>query len=233
VLLGALASMSALAGQRPYAYVQGAESLPQTGLELESWFGASRASVGSPSAWDWWLGPVVGVTDKLELALYAIFIQPPSTQAMDLRSFRLQASYLLADRGSWPLDVRVRLELGQPVGPHPYTGWAWLIASRDWGSFNATLNGSFWVKFPGPSQQELEPYADYLAGVSYQFLPGIRLGAELEGEAELTADAPQATLSLGPALAAGTGRIWAAASYDWGVTRHSPGLGRLVLGLAF
>jgi hypothetical protein len=233
VLLGALLSTSAVAGQRPYAYVQGAESLPQTGLELESWFGASRAAVGSPSVWDWWLGPVVGVTDKLELALYAIILQPPSTQSLDLRSFRLQASYLLADRGSWPLDVRVRVELGQPVGPHPYTGWLWLIASRDWGGLNATVNGTFWVELPSGSQQGLDPYVDYLAGLSYQLVPGIRLGAELQGEVELSSDAAPASLSVGPALAAGTGRIWASASYGWGMTRQSPGLGRLVVGLAF
>jgi hypothetical protein len=231
-LLGALASSSAFAGQRPYAFVQGAESLPQTGLELESWFGATRASVGAPNTWDWWLGPVVGVTDKLELALYAIFLQPPSAQSLDLRSFRLQASYLLADRGSWPLDVRMRLELGQPVGPHPYTGWVWLIASRDIGSFNATLNGTFWAEFQGASQPETELYLDYLAGLSYQLFPGIRLGAELQGGAQLSEGTP-ATLSVGPALAAGTGRIWASASYGWGVTSRSPGLGRLVVGLAF
>jgi hypothetical protein len=225
-------SAEASAGQRPYAFVQGADSLPQTSLELESWFGATRASTSASNVWDWWLGPVVGVTDRLELALYAIFLQLPADNDLSLRSFRLQGSYLLADRGSWPVDIRLRVEIGQPVGEHPYTGWFWLIAARDFGRLNLTANASFWLSFP-TATTDFEQYVDYFAGASWQLLPGVRIGAELQGEAELGSDGNPATLAVGPSLAAGTGRIWAAASYDFALAHGSPSMGRLVMGLAF
>jgi hypothetical protein len=221
----------AFGGERPYAYVQGAESLPETALELESWFGTERP-LGQASTWDWWLGPVVGVTDRFELALYAIFLQPPGAP-LDLRSLRWQASYLLADRGTWPVDVRVRVELGQPTGTGAYSGWLWLLASRDVGRVNLTANLVGWVDFPHAGDDS-EVYLQYLAGASVKLWPWLRLGAEFQGESELSGDSPTTTtLGLGPAVAAGAGRVWMSAGYGFSLTRASPNVGRIVLGLAF
>jgi hypothetical protein len=218
-------------GERPYAFVQGAESLPQTGLELESWFGASR-DPGETSAWNWWFGPVVGITDRVEAALYAIFEQPPAgTGFLDLGSLRYQVSYLLADRGAWPVDVRLRLEVGQPADSKAYTTWLYVIVSKDFDRLNLTANLVDWLAFLSGETYE---YLDYWVGASFRIVSAVRIGAEFIGETKFDPDkGPRTTLNLGPSLSVGTGRVWASASYDFGLTGTSPRQGRIVIGLAF
>jgi hypothetical protein len=216
-----------VAGERPYAYVQGTESLPATSLELESWFGTSRP-VGGQSTWDWWVGPVVGLTDRIELGFFAIFFQPPSA-GFSLGTLDLQATYALADRGAWPVDVRVRIELTQPVGGNPYTGWLWLIAGRDFGRINLTGNVNVWLQFPR-GNDDLEVYLQYLAGASVKIIPGLRIGVEVQAQTDVSEG--ETTAALGPSLAAGTGRIWGSASYDFSLT-HDNHQGRIVMGMAF
>jgi hypothetical protein len=121
LLLAALPCTIAQAAGRPYAYTQGVEGLPQTGVEIENWFSAQKPRDGAiGTGLDWWLGPVVGVTDQLETALYAIFVQPPQAgqtgSAIGLGALRLQASYLLAPLGRWPVDVRIRADVERPLG---------------------------------------------------------------------------------------------------------------------
>jgi len=125
VLGGALATLlpgrPAMAGPRPYAFSQGVDSLPDGTVELESWFSAEKPRSGF-AGWDWWLGPVAGLTDRIEAGLFAILEQPPvsgpgATSTVALSSLRFHASWLLADKATWPVDVRLRAEYGQRVAP--------------------------------------------------------------------------------------------------------------------
>lgn len=230
----AVASMSALPGpagaaERPYAFVQGASTLPESALELESWFGEEKPRRG-PAGWDWWLGPVLGVTDRLEAGLFAILGQAGAPQgapeAMALESLRLQLSWALADPGAWPVDVRLRLEASQPVGPEHAAFWLWAIASRDLGRLNATVNLAGWLELEDPVGR----YLDWLAGASYQVARGVRLGAELHGSAEL---GEESKVFAGPALALGRGRVWVSSTMGFGLGAHGPNHhGRIVIGLA-
>lgn len=230
----AAAPMAALpvaagAAERPYAFVQGASTLPESGLELESWFGEAKPRTG-PASWDWWLGPVAGVTDRIEVGLFAILGQDGAAQrapeALALESLRLQLSWALADRGAWPVDVRLRLEASQGVGPERSSVWLWAIAARDLGRFNATANLAGWLELEDP----VERYLDWLAGVSYELARGVRLGAELHGSTEL---GKESTVFAGPALALGRGRVWVSSAMGFGLGAHGPSHhGRIVIGLA-
>src|SRR5258705_12631401 len=96
------ATSSAVAGPRPYAFTKGVDTLPTAGIELESWFGADNPRTMPGPNWEWWLGPVAGITDELEAGLFAIFAQPAPvgdvSSPLVLDSLRLQASYLLAPK---------------------------------------------------------------------------------------------------------------------------------------
>jgi hypothetical protein len=222
----------ASAGPRPYGYTQGFDSLAGGSLELESWFSASRRS-GSPGAWDWWLGPVAGITDRLETSLFAIFQQTPqsaSAGALSLGSLRAQASYQLAAKAAWPVDLRVRLEYGQPVAAGESASvWLLGIASRSFGPLDLTLNVGGWLGFPSG---QVTKYLDHSLGASVEVLGGLRLGAEAFGGMKLADDGVHAAYSAGPSLAYGRGRFWLSGSFAFAALGKAPDRrGRLVLGV--
>src|SRR5437762_1543559 len=164
VLAGGVAALlpcrPAAAGPRPYACSQGVDSRPDGTVELESWFSAEKPRSGF-AGWDWWLGPVAGLTDRIEAGLFAIFDQPPVSgpgvsSSVALSSLRAHASWLLADKGAWPVDVRLRAEYGQRVAAGtPNTGWFTAILSRDLGRLNLTANLGGYLEF---ADTETVPY---------------------------------------------------------------------------
>ena len=241
LLLCSLVGFEARAGERPYAFVQGVESLPQGGLELENWFGAIRPPNGSAAggtSWEWWLGPVVGITDQLEAGLFGIFLQPQapgdSSEFLQLDSLRAQVSYALAPRGAWPIDVRVRLEVGVPAADDALTVWASVFAARDFGRLNLTANLVESIEV-AKTNGAVSPYFSYGVGVSYAIVGAFRAGGELYGVADSDPGSDDAPWTiLGPSLAYATGRLWTALSYGFGLTSQSPReRGRIVVGLAF
>jgi hypothetical protein len=230
-VVAALACGVAHAGGRPYAFTQGIDTLAPDQLELESWFGAEVDDGGT--TWEWWLGPVIGLTDRLEAALYAIFNQPPAG-ALVLEALKLQASYSLADKGDWPVDVRVRAEYGQPVASgQAHTLWLLAIASRDVGILNLTGNAGVWVALDaGAGGSQTMWFVDYALGASLAVLPGLRIGAEAFGDFRTTK--PEHDHYAGPAAAYGKGRFWLAGALGFGLTDTTADrYGRVVVGVAF
>lgn len=253
---------AAQAGSRPYAFTQGVESLPETGIELESWVSEEKPR-GQDANFDWWLGPVVGITDRLEAGLFVIFVEPADTPAqttatgtipaesygLGLASLRLQMSYALAERRAWPVDVRIRGEIGAPLarnwGGSPAEGldnektttWLTAIIARDFGPLNLTLNAGGWLEFEKgeaasgeQGELEVEPYTRAAFGASVELLRGFRLGGELFGES--TEKFGGVRVLAGPALAYGYGRFWLAIAAGFGLSSDAPRhRGRLVLGI--
>jgi len=246
------------AAGRPYAFTQGVDSLSESSVEVESWITEEKSPDPVNPIWDWWLGPVVGMTDQLEAGLFTILVQPPelppatpgaerSREGLSLAALRLQMSYLLAPRGTWPVDVRMRFEAGAPLAATEggsraeglngsrATFWYLVMLGRDFGPLNLTLNAGPWLAIgeePGADEVEAEPYVRYALGASLEVLRGLRVGGEVFGDASLSEG--EATLLAGPALGWGTGRFWAAAALGFGLTEESPShRGRLVIGVLF
>jgi hypothetical protein len=222
-----LAAPAARAGPRPYAFTQGVDSLPETQLELETWYGAQRPR-GGTAAWDWWLGPVVGITDRLEGGLFGIFDQGGSgSPALVLSSLRLQVSGLLADKGAWPVDVKVRGEVGIPAASGAATLWLSAVASRDLGRLNLTLDVGGW----GEMERKPELYLTTALGTSYELVGGLRAGAEVFGDVDLRES--EARYFAGPALAFGRGRLWISSAVGFGLAgERASRRGRIVVGIA-
>jgi hypothetical protein len=229
----------ALGAGRPYAYTQGAEGLPETGLEVESWFSVEtpRDSTIGPTL-DWWFGPVVGVTDQLEVALYGVFVQPPAGDhvgsSLGLGALRLQASYLLAPAGAWPIDVRIRAEFERPLGmghddrTSPNT-WLTAIASFDGGPVNVTANAGGVVEFEGEGPS---PWIIYSLASSIDVVGGLRIGVEEFGEYKVKDK--QLENVLGPTLGFGISRVWTATTLGFGLGPDSPRYqARIIFGLSF
>ena len=236
---------TAHAGSRPYAFTQGSETLPANELELESWFTVMnpRGDGSEDLAWDWWLGPVTGVSDHLEAGLFAIFEQP-ATEALRLGELRLQVTYTPWDRLARAVDLRVRGELGVPfqfqAGRGSYSGWLLAIASKTVGRLDVTANaGAFFevekeLEPTGEVATELAPYWVLGVGASYDVGVKLRVGGEAYSEVKLSELANG--YWAGPAIAYGTGRFWVSGSFLFGLTgdtgAEAKQMGRVVLGLA-
>jgi hypothetical protein len=223
------------AGARPFAYTQGTESLPESSVELENWFGAEKPrDSGGPSV-EWWFGPVIGLTDQLETALHAILVQDPegtrAGRTLGLGALQLQVSWLLAPLGEWPIDVKLRADYEQPIQSYDDrvrpSVWLRLIASRDLGPLDLTLNLGGGL--------ELDParprtWLEWGLGASLAVAGGLRAGAELFGGQRLGAESVESW--VGPCLAYGRGRFWAATTLGFGVGSSPELAGRIVIGIA-
>lgn len=234
-----LSAPGALAGGRPYSFLQGTQAVSDGGLELESWFGDIRPRDGdAPSEWEWWLGPVAGVSDRLEVGTYAIFEQPAgssSAGALTLSSLRLHATWQPVERGQWPVDVRLRAELGLPAGGERITsGWLTAIAGKDVGRLDVTANAGVWEEWrQHAGRLRTETYVQGGAGASLAIARGLRAGGELFGWRNV-ADSEDRELIAGPAIGYGQGRFWASATLGLGLDAGSPREhARLVMGLLF
>jgi hypothetical protein len=222
----------AAAGPRPYGFSQGVDSLSDGTVELESWFSAEKPRSGFAGR-DWWLGPVVGLTDRIEAGLFAIFEQPPAapgaTSSVALSSLRAHASWLLADKGAWPVDVRLRAEYGQKVAAGtPNTAWFTAILSRDLGRLNMTANLGGYLEM---ANDETVPELTASFASTVELPAGFRLGGEIFGGKELKTGAVTEVWA-GPSLAYGRGRFWLAATYGFGLTDDtSQHRGRILFGL--
>ena len=235
VLLSACAlAAPALAGPRPYAFNQGFDALEPAGLELESWFTASKPGSGGPAAWDWWLGPSLGLSDRVEVSFFAVFEQSPDAAAagaISLASLRPVLSVQLAEKRSWPVDVRLRAEVAVPVGPgrSPAT-WVSAIVSRDQGPVNLTANLGGAVEWQDAGARK---YANLGFGASVALGLGLRAGVETTTELSLGgSEDPHPYAGL--LLAWGAGRAWTTLSLGTGLfADQGTHRGRIVLGLAF
>jgi hypothetical protein len=232
-LAALLPCRQAAAGPRPYAFSQGIDSLPDGTVELESWFSAEKPRSGF-AGWDWWLGPVAGLTDRIEAGLFAIFQQPPVSgpgvaSSVALSSLRAHASWLLAEKAAWPVDVRLRAEYGQRVAAGtPNTGWFTAILSRDVGRLNVTANLGGYLEM---ADDETVPYLVGSFASTVELPAGFRLGGEIFSEKELKTGG-ESELWAGPSLAYGRGRFWLAATFGFGLTDDSSlHRGRILFGL--
>jgi hypothetical protein len=233
ILAALLPSRPAAAGPRPYAFSQGVDSLPDGSVELESWFSAEKPRSGL-AGWDWWLGPVAGLTDRIEAGLFAIFNQPPVSgpgvaSSVALSSLRAHVSWQLADKGAWPVDVRLRAEYGQRVAAGtPNTGWFTAILSRDVGRLNLTANLGGYLEM---GDVDTVPYFVGSFASSLELPAGLHIGGEIFSEKELKTGG-ESELWAGPSLSYGRGRFWLAATFGFGLTNDaSLHRGRILFGL--
>ncbi len=233
-LPAALAALSlagpARAAPRPYVFAQGYDGLPEGGLDLESWFGASKPQAGA-TTWDWWIGPTVGLNDRVEAGFFAVLVQTPqgaAGTALALSALRPFVSVQLADKGALPVDLRLRGEVALPTGGGgPTTAWITAIAARDFGRVNVTANLSYSNSF-GSSHDK---YVTGELGASVLLGFGLRAGVEAELLAELSG--PSA-LSPALALAWANSRLWASVSVGPSYGEEAPSRrGRIIVGMAF
>lgn len=225
-------SPRAHAGRSFFGWLLGTEVTPARGVELQTWMFEENGKQGNVKQASLWWGPLIGVTDQLELALpieMGRVGSDASPAVFSLRRYGVEARYRLVPQGAdapalVPL-VRVAVKR-DVVARDDLHLEADLVVSFETGRVQLLADAGATVDItPGRRQFELHPGA----GVSVAATDELRVGAEAYAELEVNGEA---WAIAGPNLSWTHGRFWLTAMYGFGV-HHIDNAPRVVWGIAF
>jgi hypothetical protein len=209
---------AASAGRSYFGWLYGTETLPQRGVELEAWI--QEENVRDDETTLFWWAPVVGVTDRIEIAIpiaLELGVTPTAT-TFGIDRFGLEARFKLTNPDpveGGPFHVLIRFAAFRQATDR---GMARLevgaVFSLDVGRVRMSIDAEGNVRVgTGPFQTELEP----AAGVSVRIYDQFRLGVEAASSLEMLGDNPGRWVAVGPDLSWTYGRFWASGAFLIGV----------------
>lgn len=162
-----------------------------------------------------------GVTDRFQLGLYQVFDRSYPAREISAKSFMVEALYKLARKSRWIVNPLLYLEYQRPWDlKSPNHVEAKLILSKDFGSFNGTINGIGEFEFGGRSSFDPE----LSVGASYRIIEGFRAGIEtfvtLTDEDEAS-DEDFGGTGIGPTFAVATPWFNITSGATFGITKRS------------
>jgi hypothetical protein len=239
LLVAYLVPRTADAGRSFYGWLYTTEVMPERSVELQTWILDESGKYGNSNkeTWIWW-GPVIGVTDQLELAL-PIELEWQSSEVDDVvrasftfKRFGIEARYRMAspDPAEAPsLVPLVRLAAKRDVIVRDQLrveGDA--VLSYDIGALNAVIDIGFIADVAqAGSHTEVRPGG----GISVRVASGLRLGVEAYSELSLDARG-ESWAVVGPNVAWTHGRFWLSGAFGIGVY-HIKVAPRVMWGIAF
>lgn len=217
-----MAPASASAGRTFYGWLYGTEVMPERGAEAQSWIAEENnlKDEGHLTTSEWWVSPLVGINDQLELALPVAltWFQGDDTNGPHTTLDRYGAELRYRLVSSDPVDAPplvplVRVAAYRMVG-EPRDTWvpeADLVVSYQEGIVHVLADlGGYGEISPNGTHFEVRPGA----GVSIQAIGDLRFGAEVH--AELTLDSGGSWAVVGPNFAWSHGRTWISGTYGIG-----------------
>jgi hypothetical protein len=239
LIVACLGQRTAQAGRSFYGWLYGTEVMPERGVELQTWIVEQNDKYGSGGRDSslWW-GPLIGITDRLELAL-PIELEWTRTEGEEttktsftFRRFGIEARYRLAsaDPAEAPAFVPlIRLAAKRDVSVRDDLRLEGdLVASYEAGPVHALLDVGFVSDLqPHRSHNELRPGA----GLSIRLAGGLRFGGEVYSELAFDSQS-QSWAAAGPNLAWTHGRFWFSGAFGIGIY-HVKLAPRFMWGIAF
>lgn len=245
VFLACVLPRTAQAGRTFYGWLYGTEVVPERGVELQTWVQdeTDKYSTRNKETWLAW-GPLVGVTDQLELGLpveleWADVITPdpgggpPSERvSFTFKRFGIEARYRLASPD--PVEAPALVPLIRVAVKRDVTARSTArvegdaVVSYQAGTVQVVADLGFTGDIASDSSHlELHPGA----GVSVPVTAELRVGAELY--AELSLDARSESWAVaGPDLSWTHGRFWFSGAFGVGLYRVQVAP-RVIWGIAF
>lgn len=240
MIVACLVPRAAHAGRSFYGWLYGTEVLPERGVELQTWLFETNGRYGSGARTTslWW-GPLIGVTDQLELSLPVemSWIDPGDSDAAATPSFGFRR---------YGLEARYRLVTSDPVEAPPFVPLVRVAVKRDVADSKALLvEGDAVASYEVGAVHALIDvgvYGDIKsndrkwnvrpgAGVSIAVTSELRVGAEAYLELDLDSSSDSWAV-VGPNLAWTHGRFWLSGSFGIGVY-HIDTAPRVMWGIAF
>ena len=224
------------AGVTPYGWLYGPVVIPARGAALQTWISEENGTESQADRRDTWLGwgAIVGVTDRLELALPVEMLWREGggeAPTFTLRRFGAEARYRFVSQDpveAPPFVPLVRVAVKRDVTARARVrAEADIVASYRAGRLHALVDLGVTGDLGSTSHFELHPGA----GVSVEVAGELRLGAEAYAELSLD-DEAESWAVVGPNLAWTHGRFWLSAAFGIGVYQIETAP-RIVWGILF
>ena len=212
-LAGALLTLPAAADRRTMIRAYEFETQPEGNLELEIWNDVNAPKNAFEDALIIQrIELEYGITDRWDVALYHVFQQGGPAGAEDrgfhLDSWRLESRYRLAERGEWPVDVMVYLEMERPAAlGEPWELEEKIILERDFGRLAVIANFVAEQKLAGGDRAGHNWEIDF--GLRYDLGHLVRVGAEIWGVQQIALDGTRdIALYAGPSMSIAVKKFW-------------------------
>jgi hypothetical protein len=205
------------------AYEYATQTAGETELELYSTQTRTSWDSASPQSFRLQLGIEHGITRRWDLALFHAFDQASGPALEDNAAFhfselRLRTRYRFSERGELPLDILAYAEATKVFGASVYEGELRAVLARDFGRTTVAVNGIGAAVFGG-DVDEVELAVGYAGGITYEFNPRWKFGAESWGLAG-TDDLGDMPIHAGPAISwAPSQSLWVTGTAGFGVTK--------------
>ena len=225
--LAATTAATARANPRPLPFTYTTDTLGPGQVEIEQYVDlvTLRAINPGSTAPQWYLPSAfqteieIGLADRLELGLYLTFVPDPGEQFASKAVFpgagnglKQRLRYLLADPGTWPVDVGLYGELVENEREVELEAKLLLQRRFDGLRIAANLSAEYELYFSGQREIVLNPSL----GATYEITPSVHLGLDswLRGEYPQHPAPMTRTFGLGPAAYLGPaamfnfGKLW-------------------------
>jgi hypothetical protein len=243
VAIGAVvaSSGSASAGRTFYGWLYGTEVMPERGVELQTWVyevDDLETNNHSKTTSLWW-GPLIGVTDQLELAL-PIEFEWISADGMGtnftLQRFGVEARYRFVSQDPEdmpPFAPLVRVAVKRDVVERAATRLEGdLVGSYQAGPVNVLADLGIAAQLDTDPMKEDIVEARPGAGISIEVIEGLRVGGEIYAELNLQGNDDKGWAGIGPNFAWTYGRFWISGAALVGIY-HVKLAPRFMWGVAF
>lgn len=239
LLLVCAAPRAAHAGRSFYGWLYGTEVTPERGVELQTWILEENDKHGShEKETSLWVGPVIGVTDQLELGLpiEMEWVTNDARTAFTFRRYGIEARYRFASPDETPAS---------PIVPVIRFGAKRDVSVRDVVRLEAEATVSYDIQavqivadlgFVGevaPTRTQRDTHTELRPGlgVSVRAIGGLRVGGELYSELSLDSR-EESWAAIGPNLSWTHGRFWLSGAFGIGIY-HMRTAPRVMWGIAF
>ena len=191
---------------RAYEY----QTQPKDNLEFELWntVEAPRSSF-SDSVLVQRAELEYGITDHWDLALYHVFERGgPAAEFREYHfsDWQLETRYRLAEKGEWPVDVLLYLEVERPVDfSRPFELEEKIILEKDFGRFALVAN---LVGGQHLGRADLGRVWEVDFGARYELMPQLRVAAEFWTTHEFVRQDVSRNYYLGPSISVATQKLW-------------------------
>jgi hypothetical protein len=228
VLLASVLPQTAHAGRTFYGWLYGTEVVPERGVELQTWVQdeTDKYSTRNKETWLAW-GPLVGVTDQLELGLpiELEWADVPGAMPLDRK-----VSFTFKRFG---IEARYRLAPSDPVEAPALVPLIRVAVKRDiTARSNVRVEGDAVLSYQAGSVQvvadvgvtgDLASSASHLElhpgiGISVLATGELRVGAEVYSELSLDVRS-ESWAVIGPDLSWTHGRFWVSGAFGIGLYR--------------
>jgi hypothetical protein len=212
----------ARADRRAFTHTYEYMTQPKGNLELELYNTQSSATydTDSPTEIEQQVEVEYGITDHWDIALYQVFEGGEAAGASSLgyHETKIESRYRLAERGEWPVDVLLFLEVFKPFGIRAVGVEPKLVLARDFGPITVAANLMLELEpeeetdaATGKQEVEYETEPEFALGATWEIVPEWKLGAETWGNFEAFGDETTGGYGayLGPAVSwAPSPKLW-------------------------